>query len=271
MNNFKQNDQNINKIIEYEFMNYIRSFRREKINSVHINPTNKLIATGSGDNTIKIWDAKTGHCLKILKCDKDINSVRFNPQKEYQIASATYDNIKIWNSSTGNCIKTLQVDNEHDKIKSISFSPDGNFLASGNYDNTINLWDIRRFKLYKTFNGHKDQVNEVSFSPDVQWIASASNDGTTKIWNVKNENIVYTITILQDNEWIIWRKSDIHYNSSERGDEHASIKINNELSNYRPLILFRKQYKAQKKFFTPFQHKPNKLRRLDYNFNEGIK
>jgi len=109
------------------------------------------------------------------------------------------------------------------------------------------------------------------FSPDGKWIASASGDGTIKICNVKNENLVYTIAILQDNEWIIWRKSDILYNSSERGDEYASIRINNELSNNRPLLLFRKQYKAQKKFFTPFQHKPNKLRHLDYNFNEGIK
>ncbi|KPA17571.1 WD-40 repeat-containing protein [Candidatus Magnetomorum sp. HK-1] len=262
LNKFMQHSKNV-KTDKYRFKEFIHSigyFRREDINSVHINPTNKYIATGSNDRTIKIWDAKTGQCLKILKSDNSIKSVRFNPQKKFQIASATSDNIKIWNFSTGNCIKTLS--GHKNTINSLSFSPDGNFLASGGDDHTVNLWDIQRNKLMKTFHGHIDDVNEVTFSPDGKWIASASDDGTIKIWNVYNEKHCYTIATLQDNEWIIWRKSDLHYNSSKKGDEHAAIRINNELSNYRPLKIFRKQYKGKKIFFAPFQQKPNILRQF---------
>ena len=73
-----------------------------------------------------------------------------------------------------------------DLVWDVSFSPDGQIIASASYDNTIKLWNLKG-ELLQTFTGHRDHVDTVSFSPNVQMIASSSNDHIVKLWNLKGE------------------------------------------------------------------------------------
>ncbi|MBC1276107.1 TIR domain-containing protein [Nostoc sp. UCD121] len=66
-------------------------------------------------------------------------------------------------------------------IQSVSFSPDGEAIATASGDNTVKLWN-KQGRLLNTLKGHPDQVLSVSFSPDSQILASASYDGTVKLW-----------------------------------------------------------------------------------------
>lgn len=66
-------------------------------------------------------------------------------------------------------------------VRRISFSPDGQILASASTDNTIKLWQLDG-TVIRTLKEHTDVVTDVSFSPDGQQIASASFDGTIKLW-----------------------------------------------------------------------------------------
>jgi WD40 repeat protein len=68
------------------------------------------------------------------------------------------------------------------EVNSVSFSADGQTIASASRDNTIKLWN-REGKLLHTLEGHNAAVNSVSFSPDGQIIASASRDKTINLWN----------------------------------------------------------------------------------------
>ncbi|NEP13548.1 MAG: hypothetical protein F6K14_25755 [Symploca sp. SIO2C1] len=67
------------------------------------------------------------------------------------------------------------------QIFGVSFSPDGQTLASASEDNTIKLWGINGKQL-TTCRGHNDTVFSVSFSPNGQILASASADKTVKLW-----------------------------------------------------------------------------------------
>ncbi|MGH1396463.1 MAG: eIF2A-related protein [Trichormus sp.] len=67
-------------------------------------------------------------------------------------------------------------------VTSVSFSPDGEVLASGSADNSIHLWR-NDGKLLNTLTDHTDAVNSVVFSPDGEILASASADSTIKLWN----------------------------------------------------------------------------------------
>ena len=71
-----------------------------------------------------------------------------------------------------------------DAVLSVAFSPDGKTLASGSWDKTIKLWDVKTGKELATLNGHTETVMFVAFSPDGKTLASASWDKTIKLWDV---------------------------------------------------------------------------------------
>ncbi len=68
-------------------------------------------------------------------------------------------------------------------IYAVSFSPDSQIIASANSDGTVKLWS-RDGKLLKTMQGHTDAVESVSFSPDGKFIASGSDDRSVKLWSL---------------------------------------------------------------------------------------
>ncbi len=68
-------------------------------------------------------------------------------------------------------------------VSSVTFSPDGQRIASGSSDQTVKVWDAVSGQEFVTLNGHTGNVASVAFSPDGQRIASASWDKTLKVWD----------------------------------------------------------------------------------------
>ncbi|MBD0262106.1 MAG: hypothetical protein ICV78_05075 [Tolypothrix sp. Co-bin9] len=92
-----------------------------------------------------------------------------------------------------------------DIVWGITFSPDGQWLASGSRDKTVKLWRTNG-TLVQTLKGHKDAVTSVSFSPDGQTLASASLDKTVLLWqrnpsNGEFDELPYK-TLQKDGNWV---------------------------------------------------------------------
>ncbi len=77
-------------------------------------------------------------------------------------------------------------------VSSLSFGPDGRYLASGSWDNKVKIWDVEKGILVKTLRGHFSSVNAVSFSPRGKYVASGDADGKVIVWNVKSGKAVKT-------------------------------------------------------------------------------
>ena len=150
-----------------------------------------LLASGSDDNTIKIWNHQ-GECLKTLQGHDDwVYSVAFSPNGNL-VASGSRDNtVKIWDCSTGECFSTLI--GHCDRVKSVAFHPSGNILATASDDRTIKIWDVNHQSCLQTFTGHQDRIDCVVFTPEGNIIASAGCDRTIKIWDANTGELLHTL------------------------------------------------------------------------------
>lgn len=73
-------------------------------------------------------------------------------------------------------------------VLSVAFSPNGKYILTGCWDNTVKLWDINGPQI-QTFNGHSAGITSVAFSPDGKYILTGSKDRTAKLWNLKGQEI----------------------------------------------------------------------------------
>jgi WD40 repeat protein len=158
---------------------------------VTFSPDGKRIASGSGDKTIKLWDATTGDLQKTLAGHSaSVSAVAFSPDGKRIISGSWDKTIKLWDATTGDLQKTLA--GHSASVSAVAFSPDGKRIISGSWDKTIKLWDATTGDLQKTLAGHSDSVNTVVFSPDGKWIASGSRD-TIKLWDTTTGDLQKTL------------------------------------------------------------------------------
>ncbi|MXV83024.1 hypothetical protein F4X88_21740 [Candidatus Poribacteria bacterium] len=78
-------------------------------------------------------------------------------------------------------------DTERGLVSSVAFSPDGRFLAAGNWDGDIKIWDVQDIKAWKQISGFKfdSQVSQVIFSPNQQYLAVSGKNRVVHIWHLE--------------------------------------------------------------------------------------
>ena len=143
------------------------------MSSVAFSRDGKMLASGSKDATIKLWDVTTGKEQATLKGHMDwVTSVAFSPNSKTLASGSRDRTIKLWNVATGKEQASLK--GHTNVVFSVAFSPDGKTLASASWDKTVKLWDVATAKERATLKGHTRLVYSVAFSPDGKTLASGS-------------------------------------------------------------------------------------------------
>lgn len=166
----------------------MKPMKSEWVCSVAFN-RGRLLATGSMDNTVKIWNTETGSLVRTLEGhSRNIHSCVFND--ENLLATVSFDySIKVWNTDTWDVLQTLEGHSNY--VYSIAFGLN-NMLASGSADNTVQIWDIKAGVRLRTLQGHTNAVTSVAFNRQ-NLLASGSWDNTVRVWNCELGKLVRTL------------------------------------------------------------------------------
>lgn len=167
---------------------------KDAVYAVAFSPDGKYLATGSFDNSLKLWDAATASEIRTFAGPqghtKQVLTVAFSPDG-MSIASGGADNtVKVWDVPSTSPLRNLA---HSDALNGLALSVDGTKLATAGKDGTVILWGAGDFKqLFKTA-GHQGPATSVAFSANGQLLASSGADRTVRFWNVANGQPIATL------------------------------------------------------------------------------
>ncbi|PHH49470.1 putative E3 ubiquitin ligase complex SCF subunit scon-2 [Ceratocystis fimbriata CBS 114723] len=145
-----------------------------------------ILATGSYDSTIKIWNVQTGELIRTLTGHTSgVRTLQFHGAK--LISGSLDKTIKVWNWNTGECINTMAP--HQDGVITLHFVD--NWLASGSIDKTVKLFNFHTRQSW-CLRGHTDWVNHVRIDIQSRTIFSSSDDLTIRMWDMDTQECLKT-------------------------------------------------------------------------------
>jgi WD40 repeat protein len=145
--------------------------------AVAFSPDDKLLASGSADQTIKLWDVVTGKERRTLTGHTDrVSGIAFSPTGKRLASSSGDGTVRLWDMATGD--ELLKLVGHQGPVTSVTFNTDDRHIASGSEDKTVRVWDMTTGQAV-TIKKFPATVSGVAFSPDGKQIASVIDHGAT--------------------------------------------------------------------------------------------
>jgi WD40 repeat protein len=179
------------------------------VNAIAFSPDGACLASGGRGGDIILWDANDGRFIRSISewHFEEITSVAFSPDGRTLAAAIKVEdmeegNICFWDllNDGNNGVAATIVDSYESIVNTITYSPDGRYLASGGginnlRINNLRLWNAadRRSCVAVLHEGHSHEVHSLSFSPNGKLLASGSYDGSIRLWSVENKTCLLAL------------------------------------------------------------------------------
>uniref|UniRef100_A0A182MFH7 F-box/WD repeat-containing protein 7 n=1 Tax=Anopheles culicifacies TaxID=139723 RepID=A0A182MFH7_9DIPT len=144
------------------------------------------IVSGSDDNTLKVWSAITGKCLRTLT--GHTGGVWSSQMSGNIIISGSTDRtLRVWKADTGQCMHILHGHTSTVRCMHLH----GNKVVSGSRDATLRVWDVNLGTCLHMLVGHLAAVRCVQY--DGKLIVSGAYDYMVKVWNPERQECLHTL------------------------------------------------------------------------------
>ena len=156
----------------------------DMVTSIAFSPDERTLASGSFDNSVKLWDVESRALLWTGWHTKGPLCLAFAPDGSLLASGGHEATVRLWDAKLGTPLEELP---HPGPVFSLAWSPDGRLFASGGFDGHIRLWERQQTgpaRCVQTLWGHTNWVRGLAFAPDGSRLASASWDGTVKLWEV---------------------------------------------------------------------------------------
>jgi WD40 repeat protein len=151
-----------------------------KVLSVDFSPDGNLVASGSTDDTMRLWQVNPGRLLRTMHGHPfPILSLAFSPNGTFLVTGSTDGLLRTWMVSNARLLTSMA--GHAGWVTDLSISNDGKFVVSCAQDFTVRVWRLADGKLVQTIDEGMANVNSVAFSPDGTTIAWGESDGTVRL------------------------------------------------------------------------------------------
>lgn len=150
--------------------------------AVAYSPDGERLATASLDNTVKLWNAKSGEEINRMRGHGDgVCGVAFSADGKKLFSASLDRSLRSWDGLTGAAIGSAVGHSNY--LESMAASPDGKAFATGGHDNAVRIWSSDGTP-GALLAGHAEAVYAVAFSIDGKTLASGGNDQQVFLWDI---------------------------------------------------------------------------------------
>ncbi|XP_044250605.1 F-box/WD repeat-containing protein 7 [Drosophila takahashii] len=145
-----------------------------------------IIISGSTDRTLKVWDMDSGACVHTLQ--GHTSTVRCMHLHGSKVVSGSRDaTLRVWDIEQGSCLHVLV--GHLAAVRCVQY--DGKLIVSGAYDYMVKIWHPERQECLHTLQGHTNRVYSLQF--DGLHVVSGSLDTSIRVWDVETGNCKHTL------------------------------------------------------------------------------
>ncbi|MFE9446482.1 TIR domain-containing protein [Streptomyces sp. NPDC006602] len=181
------------RVAETAKIQHVLRGHEDRISSVAWHPGGKIVATGSYDHTVRLWDFETDRPLATLRGHTDsVTCIAFDRTGE-RLVSGGWDNVaRLWDVESFTEIATFT--GHTSWVSSVSWSPSERYIATGSQDHTARVWEVSTGQTVCELAGHSEWVRSAEWHPDERLILTGGYDNVAKLWKIPSGRELATLT-----------------------------------------------------------------------------
>lgn len=172
----------------------------EEVAYLEFHPKEQVLASGSRDATVKLFDISKASVKKAHKTFSDCEPVRclaFHPTGDYLAVGTDHHLLRVYDIHTGQCfVSAIPAQHHKSAINCVKYAATGKVYATGGFDGAIKVWDGVSGRCINTFSdAHGGQeICSVTFTKNGKYLLSSGKDSLVKLWELSTSRALIAYT-----------------------------------------------------------------------------